>query len=52
MRAIALGYAIRQVQEAQIGLKLIWSNHLVADADDTNLLGNNMDTITENKTFN
>jgi hypothetical protein len=44
----ALEYAIRKVQEIQMGPKLNGTHQLLAYADDVNLLGDNMDTIMKN----
>jgi hypothetical protein len=38
-------YVIRKVQENQVGLKLNGTHHLLAFADDVNLLGNDIDII-------
>jgi hypothetical protein len=47
----ALEYAIRKVQENQLGLKLNGTHQLVAYADDVNLLGDNIDTVKETREF-
>jgi hypothetical protein len=44
----ALEYAVRKVQENQVGLKLNGIHHLLADTDNVNLLGDNTDTIKKN----
>jgi hypothetical protein len=41
----ALEYAIRKVQEKQVGLKLNGTHQLLAYDDDVNLLGDNIDSI-------
>jgi hypothetical protein len=41
----ALEYAIRKVQENQVGLKLNGTQHFLAYADHVNLLGDNIDTM-------
>jgi hypothetical protein len=44
----ALEYAIRKVQENQVGLKLNGTHQLLAYAVDVNLLSDNTDTINKN----
>jgi hypothetical protein len=44
----ALEYAIRKVQENQVGLKLYGTHQLLAYADDVILLGDNIDTLNRN----
>jgi hypothetical protein len=42
---LALEYAIRKVEGNQVGLKLNGSHQLLAYAADTNLLGDNIESI-------
>jgi hypothetical protein len=44
----ALEYAIRKVQENQVGLKLNGTHQLLAYAADVTLLGDNMETVKKN----
>jgi hypothetical protein len=44
---LALEYAIRKIQERQVGLKLNGTHQSLAYADDMNLLGDEIYTIKE-----
>jgi hypothetical protein len=41
-------YAIKKIQESQVGLKLNGTRQFLAYSDDVNLLRNNIDTIKKN----
>jgi hypothetical protein len=47
-RCYLTSYAIREVQENQVGLKLNGTHQLLFYADDVNLMGNNVDAIKKN----
>jgi hypothetical protein len=49
---ITVEYAIRKVQENQVGLKLNGSHQFLAYAEDINLLGNNMNTMMKTQNIN
>jgi hypothetical protein len=44
----ALEYAIRKVQENQVGLKFNGTHQFLAYTDDVNVMGDNIDTIKKN----
>jgi hypothetical protein len=48
----ALDYAIKKVQENQVGLKLNGTHQLLVFADVVNLLGDKIDTVKKTQTLN
>jgi hypothetical protein len=46
---LCLNFALRKAKEYQLELKLNGTHQLLAYADDVNLLGDNIDTITKGK---
>jgi hypothetical protein len=48
---LSLEYAVREVQENQVGLKLDGIHHLLVNVDGVNLLGDNIDTVKKNRNF-